>query len=138
MKNKKTNENYNGERYVCRVYAVTENDNILLGYYTSFICNCGYRRDESEYAGDYRVIETKNWEVVNSTEKHPFTLDYPDMLESYLKNPNKSKNAVKEVIERTGITDKINSFVISYEKFYTNDSDKEIAEEPKFCIINAK
>ena len=68
MKNEKANVRCGSERYVCAVCAETKNSQVYLGYYSSFICDCGYRREESAYAGDYRMLEynTNNWEILNT------------------------------------------------------------------------
>ena len=126
MKNEKANVRCGSERYVCAVCAKTKNSQVYLGYYSSFICDCGYRSDESEYADDYRFCESIKGELVSGTEKHPFTLNYPNKLKAYLKNPKKSSD-VKNIIDTLGIPEKVERFTIRERRFVTNEFGKEVA-----------
>lgn len=138
MENKKINENCGSKRYVCSVYAETKSYKAYLGYYSYFKCDCGCSRRESQYGVDYRCCEQdKKGKVLSRTEKNPFTLDYPDRLKAYLRNP-KSKSDVKRIVDALGMPEKVVCFNIMHETFITDEFGVETVLDSTCEIITTE
>lgn len=139
MKNKMTNVGCGSKTYVCSVCAETKSYKAYLGYYSYFECDCGCSRRESQYGDDYRCYEQdKNGKVSSRTEKNPFTLDYPDRLKAYLRNPKRGKSDVKRIIDALGMPEKVECFNIIRETFITDEFGVETALDSTCEIITAE
>lgn len=135
MENKIISDYSEEKRYVCNLYAVTASGHTFLECYTLSYRNFENCRDVSEETGDNGIFATENWCIFNVNEFNPFTFNYANTLEEYLRNPEKD-SVIKELVDKVGVTEKILRFFLSYESFISNGFGEPIAEKPWYRIVD--
>lgn len=135
MEKKITNDYFEEKRYVCNLYAVTEFGFIFLERYTISFRNFENCRDVSKPTGNHGIFTTENMCVFNEETFNPFSREYWNTLDSYLKEPN-VHSYIKELVDRAGIREKIRTFFLSYDSFTLNSCGELIVENPWYRIVD--
>lgn len=135
MENKITNDYSEEKRYVCKLYAETASGRTFLECYTISFRNCGNGSEESKYNRNHNIFVVENWDIFNEDEFNPFTFNYKNTLEEYLRNPEKD-SVIKELVDKVGVTEKILRFFLSCEGFISNGCGKLIVENPWYRVVN--
>lgn len=135
MENKVISDCFEEKRHVCNLYAVTASGRTFLECYNFSFRNCGYSSDESAYDDNDSIFVAENWDIFNADEFHPFRLNCVDTLDEYLRNPEKD-SAIKALVDKVGVTEKILRFFLRYETFTTDRFGECIAENPWYLVVN--